>query len=67
MSLADSISEEVTADGYQPNTDDFEAALEQLLRAADANDVDIERPWDFRADDDAPDLTVEISRLRKRR
>lgn len=67
MSLADNISEEITADDYKPTNEDFQAALEELLRAADSHGVDLERAYDFRADGPQPDLMVDISRLKKRR
>ncbi|WP_158059690.1 hypothetical protein [Halorussus halophilus] len=67
MSLADSISKEVTAESYQPTNEDFQAALEELLRAADSHDVELERAYDFRTDGNQPDWMVDISRLKKRR
>lgn len=67
MSLADNISEKTTTDDYKPTNEEFQDALEELLRAADRHDVDLERAYDFRADGPQPDLMVDISRLKKRR
>lgn len=67
MSLADNISEEVRTENYKATTEEFQAALEELLRAADRQGVNLERAYDFRSDGPQPDLMVDISRLKKRR
>ena len=67
MSLADNISEEVAANNYNATNEEFQNALEELLRAADRQGVDLDRAYDFRSDSSQPDLMVDISRLKKRR
>lgn len=52
-----------TFDGNISSPEDFEAALDRLVLAAQQNDVDLRGTWDFRTDGAAPDMEVMIVEL----
>lgn len=50
-------------DGSIETTDDFEAALGDLLAAASGNGIELEGSWEYRSVDPGPDYEVMIIEL----
>ena len=45
------------------SADDFEAALGQIVLAALQNDVDLRGTWEYRTDEETPDVEIMVVEL----
>lgn len=54
-----------TADDDVSSSDEFEAALGQVISSALQQGIDLRGAWEYRTDDETPDVEVTIVELAK--
>ncbi|QZX99250.1 hypothetical protein [Halobaculum rubrum] len=57
------MTSDFTSDDEVPGTEEFEAALGRVVLTALENDIDLRGTWEYRTDEETPDVEVMIVEL----